>query len=222
MTDGRQQRQRRRITRPHKFLTVNTDSPLVFSAINNDDNTIENDDTGNHRIITDEKGRSVLQRIHKRWTQYCCCSSFSTSWRSVVCRADATAKANTSIVRSGQEKHDNIETMGTTMQRRFLVLFISISIIAIVPLRLLYTVYETETKPSPFLPSRYNYLPSRIQGVAPPFDVFVFPTPQERVRFYMGDWSYFGPNGSNNNVNRNVSTLDDSSRVPSVKMNRHC
>jgi hypothetical protein len=52
----------------------------------------------------------------------------------------------------------------------------------------LYRIYRAESNPSPFLPDRYNYLPVRIRGVAPPSHLFEFPTPQERIQFYMGDW----------------------------------
>ena len=47
-----------------------------------------------------------------------------------------------------------------------------------------YHIYLQESRPSPFLAS--NIVVNR--GLAPPPSAFVFPTPQERVRYYMGVW----------------------------------
>jgi Glycosyl transferase family 90 len=57
-----------------------------------------------------------------------------------------------------------------------------------VGLGILYRIYRAESNPSPFLPNRYNYLPYRIRGMAPPSHLFEFLTPHERIQFYMGNW----------------------------------
>ncbi|KAG7365518.1 glycosyl transferase family 90 protein [Nitzschia inconspicua] len=85
--------------------------------------------------------------------------------------------------------------------------FISTSIV-------LYGIYRRETLPSPFLSSPYNYLPYHIRGVAPPSHRFSFPTPSQRIQFYMGDWYFSGPNGNNPHLQYlNSSVLCDSSTL---------
>jgi hypothetical protein len=93
-------------------------------------------------------------------------------------------------------------------------------------IQIIYQSYIDETYPSPFLPSslsstlpissillgrlsnqlqqhRKNNLQTKIRGGAPPIDEFVFPSPHERVQFYMGEHWY---NYHNNNNSSNLST----------------
>ncbi|KAG7345935.1 glycosyl transferase family 90 protein [Nitzschia inconspicua] len=79
---------------------------------------------------------------------------------------------------------------------------------------ILYRIYRRETLPSPFLSSPYNYLPFRIRGVAPPSHRFSFPTPSQRIQFYMGDWYFTGPTGNNPHLQYlNTSVLCDATTL---------
>jgi Glycosyl transferase family 90 len=85
-----------------------------------------------------------------------------------------------------QSRKDPIKRRLLVRRRR--MLFTLVLMAALVGIIKLYRIYREETNPSPFLPSPYNYLPYRIRGVAPPSHLFTFPTPQQRIEFYMGDW----------------------------------
>jgi hypothetical protein len=100
--------------------------------------------------------------ILKRWT--------AVIWLCGAKRSEKTAKRRQSPF--------------TTRKRLAVLMAVS----ATIALGKLYQIYRAETNPSPFLSSKFNHLSSKIRGVAPPSHLFSFPTPQERVQFYMGDW----------------------------------
>lgn len=72
-----------------------------------------------------------------------------------------------------------------------LLVLLTVVIVMGYPILVLYGIYKSETLPSPFLVSRTNTLstPQSQRGVPPPSSIFVFPTVEERILFYMGHWA---------------------------------
>ena len=89
--------------------------------------------------------------------------------------------------------HGQLQNQDQHRRRRFLITSATIALTFIVlpPIRILYNIFISETLPSPFLSSPRNFLSLKKsqRGVPPPSEIFRFPTPEQRVRFYMGHWA---------------------------------
>ena len=69
---------------------------------------------------------------------------------------------------------------------KFLLLLLLL--LLLLPNLQIYRIYLEESQTSPFLVSSKSLETRQGRGISPPSSIFRFPSPEERVRYYMSDW----------------------------------